>query len=198
MILRSSPPSPFGRKVKIAAHLLGIIDQIEIVRTDTTADDDPIRGLNPLGKIPALELDDGRVLYDSRVIIEYLDHLTGGGMLIPVDPVERFDALTGQALADGLMDAALLQIYEVRMRDESERSAKWLALQAGKVKRALAHLEAAPPPAVPNVFSVATACALGYLDLRFEGAWRKDHPTLVQWLDAFAATTPAFGATRAH
>lgn len=197
MILRSSPPSPFGRKVKIAAHLLGLIDKIEIVPTDTTDPNSPIRMLNPLGKIPALDLGDGRVLYDSRVIVEYLDMLSGGGMLIPTDTDARFEALTGQALADGLMDAALLQIYEVRMRAEGERSARWVELQAGKVARALAALEAAPPPAVPNVFSIATACALGYLDLRFDGAWRKDHPNLVAWLAAFAATTPAFEATRA-
>ncbi|GLK67813.1 glutathione S-transferase family protein [Hansschlegelia plantiphila] len=198
LTLRSSPPSPFGRKVKIAAAVLGLTDRIDVIATDTTAEDDPIRALNPLGKIPALELGDGTTLYDSRVIVEYLDWLAGGGKLLPLDPAARFTVLTAQALADGLMDAALLQIYEVRSRPETERSPSWIANQAAKVARALKHLEDAPPPIVPDAGSIATACALGYLDLRFEGRWRTEHPNLVAWLDAFSAATPAFEKTRAH
>ncbi|HEY0291254.1 MAG TPA: glutathione S-transferase family protein [Hansschlegelia sp.] len=198
LTLRSSPPSPFGRKVKIAAAVLGLTDRIDVIATDTTAEDDPIRSLNPLGKIPALELGDGTTLYDSRVIVEYFDWLAGGGKLLPLEPIARFKVLTAQALADGLMDAALLQIYEVRMRPETERSPSWIANQAGKVARALKHLEDAPPPVIPDAGSIATACALGYLDLRFEGRWRAEHPNLVAWLDAFSAATPAFEKTRAH
>lgn len=198
MILRSSPPSPFGRKVKIAAAVLGLSNLIEVVRTDTTSADDPIRALNPLGKIPALELEDGAVLFDSRVILEYLDHLAGGNKIIPAEPAVRFAAFRMQALADGLMDASLLQIYEIRMRAENERSASWVALQAGKNARVLAALEAAPPPAVTqDVGAIALACALGYLDLRFAGEWRAEHRKLAAWLDAFAAATPSFEKTRA-
>lgn len=198
LVLRSSPPSPFGRKVKIAAHALDLIDRIEIVRTDTTNPDDPIRALNPLGKIPALELDDGTVLFDSRVIVEYLDWLAGGGTVIPAEPRERFASLRLQALADGLTEAALLQVYEARLRPEDQRSDRWLELQSGKVTRALAALEAAPPPVDIRVGQIATACALGYLDLRFEGRWRDGHPKLVAWLDAFRDATPAYDKTAAH
>jgi glutathione S-transferase len=111
MILRSSPASPFGRKVKMAAIVLGLMDKIEIVVANTLDPDDAIRKQNPLGKIPALTLDDGTTLYDSRVIVEYLDVQAGGGKIIPASGKDRFDALTLQALADGIMDAAILQIY---------------------------------------------------------------------------------------
>lgn len=195
MKLRSSLPSPFGRKVMIVATMLGLMDRIEMVPTDTLADNDPIRGINPLGKVPCLELDDGRVLYDSRVICEYLD-LQAGGRLFPADPTARMDALTLQALGDGLMDASILQRYEVMFRDAAQVSDKWLGHQRGKVARALAALEAAPPAGPLTIGHVALACALGYLDLRFEGLWRKEHPKLVAWLDAFAAQVPGFEATR--
>ena len=84
MILRSAPASPFGRKVKMAAHIVGVIDRIKIVNADTLSAEDDLRQQNPLGKIPTLILDDGRVLYDSRVIVDYIDHLGGGGRVIPV------------------------------------------------------------------------------------------------------------------
>lgn len=198
LVLRSSPPSPFGRKVKIAAAALGLSKRIEIVATDTMNPDDPIRALNPLGKIPALVLEDGMVLFDSRVILEYLDHLAGGGKLIPTEPKARFAALRLQALADGLMDAALLQVYEARLRDADKRSERWLDTQAGKVARALAELEAAPPAVETTVGAIATACALGYLDLRFAGNWRDAHPNLVAWLEAFRAAVPAYDKTAPH
>lgn len=198
LVLRSAPPSPFGRKVKIAAHALGLMDRIEIVRTDTSNPEDPIRTLNPLGKIPALELEDGMVLFDSRVIVEYLDWLAGGGRVIPAEPMERFASLRLQALADGLTEAALLQVYEARLRPEDQRSERWLELQSGKVTRTLAVLEAAPPPVETRVGAIAVACALGYLDLRFEGRWREGHPKLVAWLDAFRYATPAYDETAPH
>lgn len=196
LILRSAPASPFGRKVKIAAAMLGLSEQITVVATDTADPADPIRTVNPLGKIPALEFENGMTLYDSRVIVEYLDHLAGGHRIFPEDPSARFAALTLQALADGLCDAALLQVYEVRMRAESERSVSWVANQAGKVERALAALEASPPAGHGDIGAIAVACALGYLDLRFEGRWRAGHPRLVEWLDAFRAEVPAHEATR--
>ena len=195
LTLRSAPPSPFGRKVKIAAKMLGLMDRIALVDADPTSPDDSLRKQNPLGKIPTLVLEDGTALYDSRVIVEYLDALAGGGKLIPAGGDARFHELTLQALGDGLMDAALLQVYETRFREKEQFGAKWLDHQAGKVGRALAMLEANPPAGEVRIGQVTLACALGYLDLRFQGEWRKDHPRLVAWLDAFAAKVPAFDAT---
>jgi glutathione S-transferase len=198
LVLRSSPASPFGRKIKIAAGVLGLDDQIEIQPADTTDPTDTVRKQNPLGKIPALVLEDGMVLFDSRVILEYLDHRAGGGRIVPIDASARFAALRLQALADGMMDAAILLIYEGRWRPADRREAKWVDHQAGKVARALAALEADPPilDAPPDMGRIALACALGYQDFRFAGSWRKDHPRLVAWLDNFAAAVPAYAASR--
>ena len=197
MILRSSPASPFGRKVRIAASILGLDSRITLEPADTTNPSDTVRAQNPLGKIPALVLDDGMVLFDSRVIVEYLDHLAGGGRIIPAEPTARFTALRLQALADGLMDASILQVYEGRWRDPAKHEPKWVEHQAGKVERALASLEAAPPgrDATPTVGQIALACVLAYRDFRFHGSWRKDHPRLVKYLEDFAAAVPAFAAT---
>ncbi len=203
-ILRSSLPSPFGRKVKIAAHIAGLYSQIETIDADTNDPDDNLREQNPLGKIPVLVLDDGTALYDSRVIVEWLDHAAGGGVLIP-EGQDRFDALVLQALADGMMDASILIIYEGRFRPEKLQFQTWVDYQRGKVSRALARLEAAPPamPSTgsdtgngsPHIGHIALACLLGYLDFRFAGEWRSDHPKLVSWLDNFAAAVPAFAKT---
>jgi len=200
MILRSSPASPFGRKVKIAAHVLGLIDKIDIIVADTLNPEDPLRTRNPLGKIPALTLDDGTTLYDSRVIVEYLDHVAGGGKIIPETGKERFEVLTLQALADGVMDAALLQVYETRFRDEDKRSSKWVEHQSGKVTRGLDALEVHVPhlSPVPNLGAITVACALGYLDLRFGEGWRTGRPRLTAWLADFAARVPGYAATMPH
>ncbi len=198
MILRSSPASPFGRKVRMAAIILGLDAGITVKPADTADPGDSVRQQNPLGKIPALVLDDGMVLFDSRVILEYLDHLAGGGRIIPAAPAARFAALRLQALADGVMDASILRVYEARWRDPAKHEPKWVDHQAGKVTRALATLEAAPPgrDAPPTVGQIAVACALAYQDFRFHGTWRKDHPRLVRFLDEFAAAVPAFAATQ--
>ena len=196
MILHSSPPSPFGRKVKIAASLLGLSEAITIVMTDTTDPADIIRTLNPLGKIPALILDDGQVLYDSRVIVDYLDHLAGGHLLMPAAADSRYRVITQAALSDGIIDAAILQVYETRFRDEARREPKWVEYQAMKVARGLAAFEKAPPEGMRSVADIGLACALGYLDLRFAATWRADHPALVAWLERFAAEVPAFETTR--
>jgi glutathione S-transferase len=198
MILRSSPPSPFGRKVKIAASVLGLSGRIEIVPADLNDASDALRAQNPLGKIPTLVLDDGQTLFDSRVILEYLDHLAGGGRIIPREPAARFPALRMQALCDGIMDASVLQVYEARYRPEAIRHQPWIAYQADKVARALEALEAEPQALdpVPHAGQIALACALGYRDLRFSGTWRTGHPQLVAWLDRFAAQVPAFEQTR--
>jgi len=198
MILRSSAPSPFGRKVLIAASLLGLSDDMTIEKADPTDAGDTLRQQNPVGKIPILILEDGTSLFDSRVILEYLDHRAGGGRIIPKDGKARFDVLRLQALADGITDASLLVLYEGRFRPAERHEAKWLDYQNDKVKRGFAVLEAAPPPVdpVPNVGQIALACLLGHRDLRFKGAWRDDHPRLVAWLDRFAAQVPAFESTK--
>jgi glutathione S-transferase len=198
MILRSSPSSPFGRKVRIAIALLGLDNEVKIEPADTTDVNDSVRRQNPLGKIPVLIAEDGTAYYDSRVILEYLDHRAGDGKILPRDVNARLAALRLQALCDGILDASILTIYETRWRKAEAHEPKWLEHQAGKVTRALAALEAAPPPldAVPNVGQITLACTLGYRDFRFSGSWRSEHPRLVAWLDMFAARVPAFAATK--
>ena len=198
MILRSLPASPYGRKVRIAASLLGLADKIDVRQADLDNPDDSVRVQNPIGKIPVLILEDGTSYYDSRVIVEVLDHLAGGGRVIPRDPAARFAALRLQALCDGILDACLLIVYEGRYRPADKRVQSWVDRQADKVARGLAALEAAPPALdpVPDVGQIALACLLGYRDLRFGGAWRKDHPRLLAWHDKFAAQVPAFAASK--
>lgn len=200
MQLRTSPASPFGRKVQLAAALLGLADDIAIVPTDTGDPESGLLDVNPLGKIPTLTLADGTTFYDSRVIVEYLDHLAsarGGSALIPREPQARFASLTRAALADGLMDASLAQIYEARAKAAGKQDEGWILRQAGKAGRALAAFEAAPPSGARTLVDVGLAAALGYLDLRFAGAWRASHPSLVAWLAVFMQEVPAYAATAA-
>lgn len=198
MILRSSPASPFARKVRIAASLLGLASAIDVRATNLEDPADSVRAQNPLGKIPVLILDDGTNYYDSRVILEYLDHLAGGGRIIPREPKARFEALRLQALCDGILDACILLVYEGRYRPADKQAQGWIDRQSDKVARGLAALEAAPPKVdpVPDVGQIALACLLGYRDLRFGGTWRKDYPRLLAWHDKFAALVPAFAETK--
>jgi glutathione S-transferase len=200
MILRSSPPSPFGRKVKIALSLLGFDGEVKFEPADTADVNDSVRQQNPLGKIPVLIAEDGTAYYDSRVILEYLDDRAGGGKIVPRDVKARLAALRLQALCDGILDASILLIYEGRWRPAEHHVQKWIDHQTGKMTRALAALEAAPPvldgKSLPNVGQIALACALGYSDLRFGGKWRANHPRLVAWLDQFDAHVPAYAMTK--
>jgi glutathione S-transferase len=196
MILRSAPPSPFGRKVRLGAAILGLAEQIDVVNADTSNPDDSLRQQNPLGKIPVLILEDQTAIYDSRVILEYLDARAGRGILIPRDGQARVAVLTRAALADGILDACILQVYEGRYRPPERHEPKWVAYQAEKVARSLAPFAAKPPAGRRDVAHIGLACVLGYLDLRFAGAWRGQYPHLVDWLDAFAADVPAFAETR--
>lgn len=185
----------------MAIALLGFDAEVKIEAADTGNVNDSVRQQNPLGKIPVLIAEDGTAYYDSRVILEYLDHRAGGGRIVPRDGGQRLLALRLQALADGLLDASILTVYEGRWRAVERHEPKWLEHQAGKVSRALAALEAAPPPldmpgGLPHVGQIALACALGYRDFRFGGDWRGEHPKLVAWLDDFAARVPAFAATK--
>lgn len=198
MILRSSPSSPFVRKVRIGAAVLGLADRIDVRDADLNDPADTIRHQNPLGKIPALVLEDGTTWYDSRVILEMLDHMAGGGKIIPRDPPARFEALRLQALCDGAMDASVLIVYESRYRPPEMAVQAWINRQAGKVARALDALEAAAPALTnpPDVGQIALACLLGYRDLRFGEGWRKDHPRLDAWVETFAAHVPSFNETK--
>ena len=196
MILRSSTSSPFGRKVKITAIHCGLMDKISVDAAKTMDPEDSLRTQNPLGKIPVLILDDGSALFDSRVICEYLDGLHTGAKLFPQN-AQRWPALTLAALADGMMDAGILQVYEYRYRPENIIHQDWLDLQAAKAERSLTWLESTLPATLETIHigHIGLACALGYLDFRFEGVWRPRYPALTRWLKTFEAAVPAFAET---
>ena len=195
MQLRSSPSSPFGRKVKMATYILGFDDQVTPVLTDTLDPNDSICEVNPLGKIPALE-DDGTTYYDSRVIMEYLDAKAGGGKIIPASGPARFEALTRAALMDGILDAAILVIYERRMRPEDKYVESVVERQRGKITRGLEAIAAVNPSysngAMPDIGEIGLACVLDYLDFRKQVNWRDHAPNLASWLADFAAAVPGY------
>lgn len=194
MRLRYSPTSPFVRKVRIAAALLGLSERIELVAADTMNPNDALLGVHPLGRVPALELEDGTTLVDSRVICDYLNGLAGGALL-PSDPLARAREHSLTCIADGICEASLLIRYEAMFHEASQASARWVDHQAAKVARALDYFEKQPPQGAITLTHVALACALGYRDFRFEGTWRATHPALVAWLDDFAARAPAYAET---
>jgi len=185
MKLRYSTTSPFVRKVHVVAIETGQIGQIELVKTNTA---DPASGLsndNPLNKVPALALEDGSTLYDSRVICEYLD-AQANGSFFPVGRA-RWTALRRQALADGMMDAAVLRMMETR-RPETLRSAEWDARQKLKVTQGLAALEADHLGPQLDIGTLAVAIVLDYLDFRFKTEdWRVGHPKLAAWHKPFSS-----------
>jgi glutathione S-transferase len=194
-ILRSSPTSPFARKVRMAIDVLGLTDRVTLVATD--AADLTLRSQNPLGKYPCLVREDGSAVYDSSVIIEFLQLVAGTERLLPNAGEQRIAMLTQARLADGIIDAGALVIYEERYHDAARCSDEWLEHQRGKIRRALAVFEAAPPdPLRTDAVSIGLACALGFLDRRQAVAWRPACPALVRWLAAFADHEPAFERTR--
>jgi glutathione S-transferase len=198
MKLLSSPLSPYGRKVKITAKVKGVMDRIDVQTADTNVPNNPVLTKeNPLAKIPVLILDDGTQLFDSHVICEYLDSLRPIPRLFPDAGAERFNTLTLGALGDGMLDAALLLVYEKRFRPEDKWVQSWMDRQQAKIDGALDHLEKNPPDwgAHPDYGHITIACALGYLDFRHEGKWRATHRGLVAWLDKFAAAVPAYAET---
>ena len=198
MRLLSSPASPFGRKVKITSAMKCLDDQISVEKTDSNNANNPdLQRDNPLNKIPVLVLADGARIFDSPVICEYLDSLKSELRLFPASGSARFKTLTLGALADGIIDAALLLVYEKRFRPEDKWVEAWTDRQQVKINSALGSLEKSPPAwsGSPDYGHVTLACALGYLDFRHKGKWRAAHPKLVAWLDAFASAVPAFKAT---
>lgn len=197
MKLLYSPASPYARKVLVLAHETGQASEIEVVTAATS----PVAGApdvaphNPLGKVPALILDNGTCLFDSRVICEYLDMRSEGARLFP-EGAERWDALTRQALADGILDAALVTRYERVMRPEPLRWDAWDAGQIAKIKAGLDRIEAvvADMP-VLDIGTIAIACALGYLDYRFPDlSWRDGRPATAAWYAVFEGR-PSMTAT---
>ena len=195
MQLRSSPSSPFGRKVKMATYILGFDDQVTPVLTDTLDPNDSIFEVNPLGKIPALE-DGGNTYYDSRVIVEYLDAKAGGGKIIPASGPARYEALTRAALMDGILDAAILVIYERRMRPEDKYVESVVERQRGKIILGLEVISTKNPSysngAMPDIGEIGLACVLDYLDFRKQVNWRDHAPNLESWLADFAAVVPGY------
>ena len=196
MKLCHSQSSPFVRKVKLAAHVLGFAGELEFVETNTMDADDPIRSVNPLGKIPVLE-DGDTILFDSRVIVEYLDSKAGGGKLIPAAGAARFETLTRAALMDGIMDAAILVIYESRLRPDGMQVESFVTYQRDKIIRGLQALDMTEygNGAMPNLAEISIACALDYLDFRKQVEWRDHAPHLVEWKDGFAAAVPGYADT---
>ena len=200
MKLFYSAASPFVRKCVVTAHELGISERVE--RLPAAANPiEPDRTIivhNPLGKVPTLITDDGTVLFDSRVICEYLNDLAGGDLLPRPGPA-RWRTLVEQSLADGICDAAVLARYETAMRPEGLRWPDWIAGQLAKIAGGLAELEARAAGFGDRVDlgTIALSCALGYLDYRFASlAWRDKHPNTAAWFawfggrDSMVATRP--------
>ncbi len=183
--------SPYVRKVLIFAHEAGISDQLELVDASTTPLD-PNADLakdNPLGKIPTLVLDDGHVLFDSRVICEYLDGIHDGEKLIPDTGMKRMNALVTQSLGDGIMDSAVGIRYEQALRPQEKQWDVWMDGQFRKIGQALDTLEMWREAKIQemHIGSIAVASALGYLDFRHSGYdWRAGRPVLTQMYATFS------------
>lgn len=198
MKLIMSPASPFVRKVMVAIRETGQQGDIEELPVATTPVNtaDEVWAANPLGKIPALVLDDGRAIHDSRVITRFLDDRAGAG-LYPADRL--WDVLTLEATADGILEAAVLMVYEGRVRPEELHYAPWIEAQWNKALTAVKavndrwmdHLNGPL-----DMAQIAVACALGYLDFRHpDRDWRSEAPELADWYARFE-TRPAMAATR--
>lgn len=196
MLLRTAKTSPFGRKVWICALRLKLMDRIALVEANFQNPEDPLHADNPLGKMPVLHTDNGDILYDSPVIVEYLDYLAGGSRLIPVASSERWSNLKMQALADGVMDAAALIVLEGRMRPKELWHDASVEFQRRKIIQGLrAAQNALPDPRIVQIGAIALACALGFLDRRGQYNWRETYPALVSWLDEFRAAAPEYDLT---
>ncbi len=202
MKLLSAPASPYSRKVRIVLAEKRI--DCEVERVDVQPQDNPVNAHNPLGKIPTLLLDDGTALFDSRVIVEFLDNLTANSRLIPQDNRGRIAVRRWEALADGVLDAGLLIRYE-SLRPESERSAAWMEKQAARMRRGLALMESELGSRTwcqgdrYTLADIAMGCCVGWLGFRKPAGidWRADYPGLAKHYDklmerpAFADTAPA-------
>lgn len=197
MKLFHATASPFVRKVMVLAIETGVVDRIEVagVALAPTSPDADVCAGNPVGKIPTLVRDDGSALYDSRVICEYLDGLHAGPRMFPTSGEARWTALRRQALADGIMDAAVSTRYETFLRPEPYRWADWVDGQMSKVRRGLDALETESLGDTLDIGTIAIGCALGYLDFRYpEEGWRDSRPGLAGWFEK-ASTRPSMTRT---
>ncbi|GGD13168.1 glutathione S-transferase family protein [Aureimonas glaciei] len=191
MRLFSSPASPFVAKVRMAAQHVGI--PLETVATDAGAEPAELLAANPLGKIPALILDDGAVVFDSKVICDLLDRRSGH-KLVPQDEAGWLRTKRMEVTADGVGDAMILTLYEGRYRPEEKRHQPWVDKQMRKAFRGLDVLEAEIDTLGPDLTTAhfAVAGVLGWLDLRFKGQWETGRPRLVAWVERFADAFPAY------
>jgi len=201
MKLFASLTSPYTRKVRIVLAEKRIDCDMELV--DVAPSENPVNAHNPLGKVPTLLLDDGTALFDSRVIVEFLDNVSPISRLIPDDNRERVAVLRWEALADGVLDAGLLVRYE-SLRPRHEQSKTWVEKQLGKVRRGLAAManELGDKPWCRgerlSLADIAFGCALGWLQFRKPGGieWRNEYPGLERHFDklserpSFADTAP--------
>ena len=191
MKLYYSATSPYVRKCLVSAHELGLRGRIELLPAapHPVNRDRALVMRNPLGKVPTLLTEDGTVLYDSRVICEYLNTL-GDGHLLPTKQAARWATYRDEALADGILDAAVLVRYETFARPEALRWKDWIDGQMDKVTCSLAEIEqrAAGLDQRIDFGTIATGCALGYLDFRFAAlGWRNTYPKTAAWFERFAA-----------
>lgn len=200
MILFHSPLSPFVRKVMVVLHETGQLQRVTLQPVNITPvnGDEQLNQGNPIGKIPALRLEDGTVLHDSRVICEYLDLQHVGPALLPREGAARWRRMTLASQADAIMDAAVASRYESVLRPEEKRWDGWLNAQADKIRRSLANLEQEHLAQLASGFDLAAigvACALGYLDLRQpQFGWRERQPGLATWY-AEVSQRPSMVAT---
>jgi glutathione S-transferase len=185
MKLYHSPTSPYARKVHACAIARGIDSQIELIQTNPHISPPELLKVNPLSKIPCLVTGDGMALFDSPVICEYLDSLEGGLPLFPRGLGPRLRVLKQQAIADGIMDAAVGRRMEQGRPQEAARDTVMARLKDA-VTRSLDLLESDPPSQTVDIGTIAIACALGYLTLRFsDEPWREGHPKLTAWFAEF-------------
>ncbi|MFT5395555.1 MAG: glutathione S-transferase [Gammaproteobacteria bacterium] len=183
MKLFFSPTSPYVRKVRIAAIELGLEDQIELILTNPWENPPELADANPLGKVPALMTAANEILFDSPVICEYLDSLNSEVALFPASGEARWNALRLQAVADGILDAAVM-IRLDSLRPEAEQYSDMRSRQINVIRRALISLcsEMTRLIGPVTIGQIAVACALGYLDFRLpEEDWHKQHPKLDCW-----------------
>jgi glutathione S-transferase len=189
MKLYGSLTSPYVRKVRVLIREKNLA--CEFVVADAWAADSPIPALNPLGKVPALALDNGDVLFDSPVIVEYLDSLNAPALL-PVSGVARWETLRWQALADGMLDATVSRLLELR-RPTEQQSAENVRRQEDKIARSIEYTEqrlSRESWLMENRFTLADlvmAVALEYIDFRYPHNWRGRHARLAQWLAGVSA-----------
>lgn len=195
MKLFYAPPSPFARKVRIAARELGLIGQMEEIAVNPYQDDPRLIAANPAGLVPAMIAPDGTPLMDSPLIVQYLND-RAGGTLIPADGPERWAVLNEAAIADAMMDFAVAATYEKRRNDVPPSSA-FLTRKMAKIQSCLDRLpQKSDIGQTVRLGDIATACALTYLDFRHPDLdWRAERPDLAVW-HAAIETRPAFEATK--